>query len=119
MYAPSPRHVDAWLEHRGKLRSRALVELDRASGGNGWRTVQYAWQDYRFQYYLQKQAHPKWEKVSDAYARWLCRQWNLDRSGDERLETITVTVVLQPIALPGEPQQGLERRTLAAAQCPP
>jgi len=119
MYAPSPRHIDAWLEHRGKLRSRALVELDRASGGSGWRSVERAWQDYRFQYFLQKLAHPKWKKVSAPYAQWLCRQWNQDRSGDERLETLTVTLVVQQIALPGEPQQRLKRKTLASEACPP
>jgi hypothetical protein len=119
MYAPSPRHIDAWLEHRGRLRSRGLVELDRASGGSGWRAVERAWQDYRFQYFLQKLAHPKWEKVSAAYAQWLCRQWNLDRAGDERLETLTLTLVVQPLTLPGEPPKRLERKRLSSATCPP
>jgi hypothetical protein len=68
MYAPSPRHVDAWLEHRGKLRSRALVELDRADGGSGWRPVERAWQDYRFDFL--RSSPPRWREVSAACARW-------------------------------------------------
>lgn len=119
MYAPSPRHIDFTLEHRGRFQSRALVKLDDAEGGNGWRVVHRAWRDYRFQYYLQKLLLPHWQPAADAYARWLCRQWNVDRSPDEQLESVTVTAVVRPIALPGEEPANLMRRTLSSAACRP
>jgi hypothetical protein len=118
MYAPSPRHVDVWYEHRGTLRDRALVDLDSTAGGSGWRSVERAWHDYRFQFYLQKLAARKWREMTAPYAQWLCRQWNQDRSGDERLATLTVTLVVQPLALPDEPQPQKKYRTLTTAQCP-
>jgi hypothetical protein len=118
MYAPSPRHVDAWYEHRGKLRNRAVVDLDSAAGGSGWRSVERAWHDYRFQFFLQKLAAKKWRKVPAPYAQWLCRQWNQDRSEGERLASVTVTLVVQPLVLPGEPQPQKKYRTLTTAQCP-
>jgi hypothetical protein len=118
MYAPSPRHVDVWFEHRGTLRNRALVDLDSAAGGSGWRSVERAWHDYRFQFFLQKLAAKKWRKVPAPYAQWLCRQWNQDRSEGERLASVTVTLVVQPLVLPGEPQPQKKYRTLTTAQCP-
>jgi hypothetical protein len=119
MYAPSPRHIDIELEHRGQLADRSLLRLDDAEGGPSWRTVRAAWTDYRFQYYLQKLVNPQWEGSAAAYARWLCRQWNADHAGDDRLESITVSAVARPITLPGEPERTRTSRRLAAADCGP
>jgi hypothetical protein len=95
------------------------VKLDRAEGGTHWGAVRRAWRDYRFQYYLQKLAHPQWEPLIAPYARWLCRQWNQDHGGDDRLERVTVTAVIRPITLPGEEAQNLWRRTLVSTACKP
>jgi HTTM domain len=118
MYAPSPRHVDVWFEHRGRLANGAAVDLDRAKGGSGWDEVERAWHDYRFLYQLQKLAAPRWEKLAGAYAQWLCRQWNQDREGGARLEHVTVDSVIQSISLGADPEQPPERRRVASALCP-
>jgi hypothetical protein len=118
MYAPSPRHVDVWFEHRGRLANGNPVDLDRASGGAGWTEVKRAWADYRFLFQLQKLAAPKWHELVSTYARWLCRQWNQDRRGGARLELVTVSVVIEPIALHGEPEQPAETKALATTLCP-
>jgi len=118
MYAPSPRHVDVWFRHRGQLRNGAPVDLDRATGGAGWEKVERAWRDYRFQYFLQKLAAPKWEVPLRAYGEWLCRRWNLDRSGGARLDRIAIERVVQPIALPGEAAREPESQHAAGIVCP-
>ena len=118
MYAPSPRHVDAWFEHRGRLANGSPVNLDRATGGAGWVQVERAWQDYRFMYFLQKVAAPRWQDALRAYADWLCRQWNQDRKGGARLEHVSVTPVVEPIAIRDEPQQPATTETATTVLCP-
>jgi len=118
MYAPSPKRVDVWFEHRGRLANGAAVNLDRASGGAGWAEVERAWRDYRFLFQLQKLAAPKWHDVLPAYARWLCRRWNQDRQGGARLDSVMVSSVVQPIAIRGEPAEPAETRPLATTLCP-
>jgi hypothetical protein len=118
MYAPSPKRVDVWFEHRGRLANGAPVDLDRATGGAGWEQVQRAWSDYRFQYQLQKLAAPKLEPSLVAYAEWLCRRWNQDRTGGTRLEHVSVTPVVQPIAIRDEPEQPARAEPAATLLCP-
>jgi hypothetical protein len=118
MYAPSPRHVDVWLEHRGRLVNGFSVNLDRATGGTGWVQVERAWQDYRFMYFLQKLATPRWQGALRAYADWLCRQWNEDRKGGARLELVRVTPVVEPIAIRDEPQQPPTMDPATTVLCP-
>jgi hypothetical protein len=118
MYAPSPRHVDAWFEHRGHLANGSPVNLDRATGGAGWAQVERAWQDYRFLYFLQKLASPRWQGALQAYAHWLCRRWNQDREGGARLDRVSVTPVIEPIAIRGEPQQPATADPATTVLCP-
>ena len=118
MYAPSPRHIDASFEHHGRLANGAAVDLDRASGGPGWVEVQRAWQDYRFMYFLQKLAAPRWSEPLAAYEQWLCRQWNDGKSGGARLDTIDIVLVIEPIAVGDEPKQPIERRPMGSTLCP-
>jgi hypothetical protein len=118
MYAPSPHHFDVWLEHRGRLANGAAVDLDRATGGPGWAEVERAWQDYRFMYFLQKLAAPKWREPLAAYEQWLCRRWNEGREGGARLEWLEVVRVVEPIAVAGAPRQPAERRQMGTTLCP-
>jgi hypothetical protein len=119
MYAPSPRHIDAWFEHRGRLANGALVDLDRATVPAAWSSqVEQAWEDYRFKYYLQKLADPRWEPLTRPYALWLCRQWNADRQGGTRLDTLEVFAVIQPISLGEEPEAPPEVQPLVGVVCP-
>jgi len=118
MYAPSPRRVDAWFEHEGRLRNGFPVDLDRATGGAGWTAVERAWDDYRFKYYLQKLVHPKWEEVLAAYGQWLCRRWNLDRRGGARLDTVKLSAVITPIVIGNEETEPPEIWELHGAGCP-
>jgi hypothetical protein len=118
MYAPSPKHVDVWFEHRGRLANGAPVDLDRATGGAGWAEVERAWRDYRFQYQLQKLAATKLQPSLRAYAAWLCRRWNLDRTGGSRLEHVSVVPIVQPIAIRDEPEQPARAETATTALCP-
>jgi len=118
MYAPSPRHVDAWFEHEGRLQNGFRVDLDRATGGAGWMSVERAWSDYRFKYYLQKLTYSKWQEALAAYGQWLCRQWNVDRSGGARLDTVKLSAVITPIALGDEKTEPPEIWELHGAPCP-
>jgi hypothetical protein len=118
MYAPSPKHVDVWFEHRGRLANGAAVDLDRATGGAGWEQVERAWRDYRFQYQLQKLAATKLEPALVAYTHWLCRRWNLDRTGGARLEHVSVAPVVQPIAIRDEPEQPARAEPATTVLCP-
>jgi hypothetical protein len=118
MYAPSPRRVDVWFEHRGRLANGVAIDLDVTPGGPGWRDVERAWRDYRFLYALQKLVAPPFEPQAAAYARWLCSRWNHGRTGGARLEHVAVTAVIEPIALPGEEQPPATRQPLATALCP-
>jgi hypothetical protein len=119
MYAPSPRHIDVWFEHRGRLANGSPVDLDHAAaGGAGWAQVEQAWQDYRFRYYLQKLAIPRWQGALRAYAEWLCRQWNQDREGGARLDHVSVTPIIEPIAIRDEPQQPATAQPATTLLCP-
>lgn len=119
MYAPSPRHVDVWFEHRGRLANGSPVDLDRAAaGGAGWAQVERAWRDYRFMYFLQKLALPRWQSTLQAYAGWLCRQWNQDREGGARLDHVSVTPMIEPIAIRDEPQQPATAQPATTLLCP-
>lgn len=118
MYAPSPKHVDVWFEHRGRLANGASVDLDRATGGAGWAQVERAWRDYRFQYQLQKLAATKLEPLLVAYTEWLCRRWNLDRTGGARLEHVSVVPIVQPIAIRDEPEEPPHAETATTVLCP-
>jgi len=118
MYAPSPRHVDAWFEHRGKLRNGFDVDLDRATGGAGWASVKRAWTDYRFKYYLQKLTSLRWREPLVAYGQWLCRQWNLDKHGGARLDTVKLSAVITPIAIGGAAPEPPQLWELHGAPCP-
>jgi hypothetical protein len=106
------------LEHRGRLVNGFSVNLDRATGGTGWVQVERAWQDYRFMYFLQKLATPRWQGALRAYADWLCRQWNEDRKGGARLELVRVTPVVEPIAIRDEPQQPPTMDPATTVLCP-
>jgi HTTM domain len=118
MYAPSPRHIDASFEHRGRLADGAAVSLDRASGGPGWAEVERAWQDYRFLYFLQKLAAPRWREPLAAYGQWLCRQWNDGQSDGARLDGLEVILVIEPISVGNEPQRPVERHVMGTTLCP-
>jgi hypothetical protein len=118
MYAPSPKHIDVWFEHRGRLANGTPVDLDRVAGGPGWAEVERAWRDYRFQYELQKLAAPKLEPALAGYAEWLCRQWNHERTGGARLEHVSVAPVIQPIAIRDEPEQPATNGPATTVLCP-
>jgi hypothetical protein len=118
MYAPSPKHVDVWFEHRGRLANGAHVDLDRATGGAGWAQVERAWRDYRFQYQLQKLAATKLEPSLVAYTEWLCRRWNLDRTGGGRLDRVSVSPIVQHIAIRDEPEEPPRAEPATTVLCP-
>lgn len=118
MYAPGPKHLDVWLQHRGRLRNGTRFDLDRTPGGEGWKEVERAWRNFRFEYSLQKMAGRRRQQALDAYAQWLCRQWNLDRSGGARLESLSVDRVVRRVPPPGEPEAPHEIRQVASALCP-
>jgi hypothetical protein len=118
MYAPSPRHIDASFEHRGRLVNGAAVDLDRTPGGPGWTEVERAWRDYRFLYFLQKLAAPRWQVPLAAYERWLCRKWNDGRGDGTRLLSLDVILVVEPIAVGDEPKRPIERHQMGSMLCP-
>lgn len=118
MYAPSPRHIDASFEHRGRLVDGTVVDLDSTPGGPGWADVERAWRDYRFLYFLQKLAAPRWQAPLAAYERWLCRQWNDGRSDGTRLLSVDVILVVEPIAVGNEPKRPIERHPMGSMLCP-
>jgi hypothetical protein len=80
--------------------------------------VEQAWADYRFKYYLQKLADPKWKRLTRPYALWLCRQWNADRQGGARLDTLEIFAVIQPISLGEEPEAPPDVQPLVGVVCP-
>ena len=119
MYAPSPRHVDVWFEHRGRLANGSAVNLDRATGGAGWVQVERAWQDYRFMYFLQKLVAPRWQERARARTRSGCAgSGTQDRKGGARLEQLSVTPVVEPIAIRDEPQQPATTEPATTVLCP-
>jgi hypothetical protein len=118
MYAPEPKPYEVRLEHRGRLRSGSMIDLDSGHIGAGWTSVLEAWDDFRFENSLVKLAGPRRQKGLDSYALWLCRQWNQDRRGNGRLDWVAVDRIWRNVPAPGEPESEPEVLQVAGVPCP-
>ena len=87
MFSPSPAHFDGWFIAPGVLANGDVIDLTR--DGAAIRTeppeeLPWIGDDYRMSYFHEA-VRNQVEALGTDYGRWLCRAWNRDHAGDERL----------------------------------
>ena len=61
---------------------------------------------------------PEWAGIHPALLKYLCRDWNRRHSGEKRLEQVELSVVLEEIPEPGNPEKSPQIiGNLAAQDC--
>ena len=89
MFSPSPAHFDGWFIAPGVLASGATVDVLR--GGAALSTqppekLPWIGEAYRMGIFHEAVRNHLAVLGTD-YGRWLCRHWNHEHAGDERLES--------------------------------
>lgn len=98
MFAPSPQASTVWFVVEGTLTSGDKVDVLRpiVEGDLSIRSATVADQSDKTvvdDKYWRKYFHAIWERENDllAFAGYACRSWNAEFSGEDRLESLTIT----------------------------
>lgn len=120
MFAPFPGRDDGWYVVPGRLVNGTEVDVRHPERG----AVTYAKPEYvtdeiknfRWQAYEIRLYDPRFRHHRLAYARYLCRQWNRDVTGDQRLESLRIVYLLERTPPPGQ-QPAIEQIVLWRHNC--
>ncbi len=120
MFSPYPFKDDGWFVIPGTLQDGSQVELWTGERVVSWEKPASVLAHYpteRRRKYMEK---IRWRKrgkeiALDAYARYVCRDWNTRHSGQEQLETFQI-FFMQETTLP-DYQHSLERKLLGEYAC--
>lgn len=103
MFAPDPIRSDYYVEVRGvRLDGRQVDALLEAPGGEIAEHERGLFYD-RWTKFMHAVAFGR-RAVHLPFARYVCRRWNLDRDGAERLASLRVVRIERRIAPLGEPE---------------
>ncbi len=97
MFAPHPSRVDGWFVLSGRHADGLLVDLQRKEGAPRWTKpadVGAQYPNHRWMGYMVK-LHTNRERSAqkEAYAAYLCREWNLDPPSDQRIDHVSIDFV--------------------------
>ncbi len=116
VYAPGPGMIDYRFARTGSLAGGAEVDLDLRLRGARWARVNEIHRDYRFKIYVQAVQEKDIPPLRDRYGRWLCREWNAEATGSERLEHVRFHIEAWPI-LPEGGRGPLRTRLIVDQSC--
>ncbi len=121
MFSPYPLKNDGWFVMPGTLQDGRQVDLWTDEGMVSWEkpadiSAQYPndrwWKFMENIYPVERER----EIALDAYARYVCRDWNARHDGQERLETFRI-FYMQETTLPDYQQARPEKKLLGEYTC--
>ena len=104
MFAPNPPRLSGWLVVPGTLQDGTRVDLARRGAAVSWdRPSQRAmFTDERWRKYFVYFSLRKDRRVWPDYARYLCRSWNAEHAGDQRLTSLELVFMARNTPPAGE-----------------
>ena len=120
MFSPYPLKNDGWFVMPGTLQDGSQVDLWTGERVVSWEkpvSISALYPNDRWWKFMENiyPGQREREAALDAYARYLCRDWNTRHSGQEQLETFQV-FFMQETTLP-DYQHSLERKLLGEYAC--
>ncbi|MEX3011538.1 HTTM domain-containing protein [Hoeflea sp. TYP-13] len=117
MFAPHPELTSPWPVIEGRLLNGEPVDVYRGMDGRVDRTkpkfVSAAYANYRWRKFLSNLEDQSYLPVrpflAAQYAHYLCRSWNADREGGERLFTLEIAFNVEFTPPSGAPRVASER----------
>ena len=121
MFSPYPPKADGWFVMPGTLQDGSQVELWTGRRGVSWEkpsNISALYPNDRWWKFMENiyPGQREREAALDAYARYLCRDWNTRHSGQGQLETFQVFFV-QETTLPDYQNIQPEKKLLGTHSC--
>ncbi|WP_293368625.1 HTTM domain-containing protein [Nevskia sp.] len=120
MFAPFPSREDGWFVIAAELKDgRELDLLHPERSGVSYEKPEYVsreWKNIRWHKYLERVWSIEFTNSREHYGRYLCRRWNSQHSGDQRLDTFRIFYMLEMSRPPGETPK-VEKRLLWRHGC--
>jgi hypothetical protein len=122
MFAPNPPSTSGWFVSVGQTANGQEVDVWNGGVPVSWEAPELPSATYR---------RERWRKFSDNIInpqhgvirpflmRWLCREWNEDHSGDERVEQLTLYHMAQTARFPLKGYGPAAKNEVAKISCPP
>ena len=115
MFSPYPLRGDGWFVMPGTLRDGSRVDVWTDRRGISWdkpSNVSAQYPNDRWWKFMER-ISGGWnrEAALDAYARYVCREWNTRHDGQERLETFQIFFMQE--TTPPDPAFSLRKTSLA------
>ena len=103
MYAPSPTNRNGWFVFPGTLNNGQKVDLFRGGTSLSWEKPKDlspvyrgdSWLNY-FEYTVYWSGEKQPEKYYPGFANYICRSWNENHDGPDRLSSLELLYVLTP-----------------------
>lgn len=121
MFSPSPLEGEGWFVVPGTLKDGSRVELWTGRRGMSWEkplSVAASYPNNRWWKFMEAiyPGQHEREAALDAYAGYLCRDWNARHAGQEQLETFQI-FFMQETTLPDYQPPSIEKKLLWTHAC--
>jgi predicted DCC family thiol-disulfide oxidoreductase YuxK len=97
MFAPRPRRDDGWFVIPGELLDGRKLDVFTGTAGEPDfarpDSLANQFPNYRWRKYLTRLWHKRYRRYRVGYGRYLCRSWNADSTGDDRLRRFKIWYV--------------------------
>lgn len=120
LFAPYPYRHDGWIVIAATQKDGTQVDLFRNGAPLSFERPDVIYDIYprpRWRRYFLSLWPDGGTSFRVPYAEYLCRTWNEGRSGDDVIEYIDVTYMLEWTPPPGEPQAPVRPISLIAREC--
>ena len=106
MFAPNPAKVSGWVVVPGVLHDGTRVDVSRDGAPVGWEKPpqRSLFKNERWRKYLIHVILRRDQRVERGYATYLCRAWNSRHAGDQRLDSLEITLMTRRTPPVGEPE---------------
>ena len=121
MFSPYPLRADGWFVMPGTLQDGSAVELWTSQREVSWEKPADIAAQYPNDRWWKFMENLSWERkgrdvLLDAYASYVCRDWNSRHSGQERLETLQI-FFMQETTPPDYQDVQPEKKLLGTYSC--
>jgi predicted DCC family thiol-disulfide oxidoreductase YuxK len=117
MFAPFPAKDDGWYVIPGTLRNGKAVDLFRQGKDVTFNKATYPsleYKNHRWRKYMELLR--KRPALQPVYARYVCREWNRQHSGDQILEELEIVFVLE-WTQPRSEYSPIEKHSIGKFRC--